>query len=402
MLAELDPIEAVSLASASKLSDLQVAAIKIARQKLNNRLLEYLKPLASNADPQVQREMAIALRFQQTPESAKLWAQLAIQYKGDRWFLEALGIGSDLNADACFKAWQEQVGDQWKEGHNKDIVWRIRSESALPLLAELIEDQKNIKDTHKYFRSLDFHQAHAKNVLIERLINRVSENREEYLKLAFTHMDKEYVLASSKLTPLLVEVVESYRGSEDFLAMIEKYQLRQYNQELLQMVLQQDKSDVNAARLLLKNEPVLITDVLGGNDEQHIGSTISALGAINNDQSLDLLHDFMMDESNALALRQHAARHFATGWTGENRSLELLDEGLIPEELITPMASSLSNAWRPAIRTVAAKYLENESPQHGELPSIAELTTLNGNAISGAAIYEKLCSLLPCGKIIQG
>ena len=393
LLAELDPEEAYHQGMFTLVDDLQVTAIKIARQKLPDKLIEYIEHQIanSNTNPQVLREMAVALRFQQTQAAAEVWAQLATQYQGDRWFLEALGIGSDLNADACLKAWLAKVGDQWKQGANKDIVWRIRSEAALPLLSELILDQDNIQNTHKYFRALDFHPSRAKNQVIERLINLITSNREEYLKLAFTHMDKEYVLGSAKLSQQLIEVVEGYRGSEDFLRIIEKYHLQQYNQELLQMVLQQDDSDINAARLLLKNDPGLLTDILEAGDEQQMGTAISALGAINNNQSLDLLQEFMMDETNTLPLRQHAARHFATGWAGENRTLELLERNEIPEELITPIASSLSNAWRPAIRTEAAKYLKNGAQQQGELPTIAKLTALNGNATSGAAVYQKLC-----------
>ena len=393
LLAELDPAEAVNLGIFSEVSDLQVTAIKIARQKLPESLLVHLKDLlaSQNTPPQVQREMAVALRFQQTEEAAEVWAQLAAQYQGDRWFLEALGIGSDLNADACFKAWLEKVGDQWKQGANRDIVWRIRSEAALPLLSELILDQDNIQNTHRYFRALDFHPSRAKNQLLENLISRITNNREEYLKLAFNHMDKEYVLASAKLSQQLFNVVESYRGSEDFLLIIEKYQLQRYNPELLQMVLTQKDSDINAARLLLQNQPTLLTDMLETGDAQQMSTIISALGAINNKQSLDLLQDFMLDETNNLPLRQHAARHFATGWAGENRTLELLETNEVPEELITPLASSLSGAWRPAIRAEAAKYLASETQSLGELPSIAELTALEGNATAGAVVYQKLC-----------
>ena len=391
LLAELDPVEAINLARSAELVDLQVTAIKIARQKLSNNLLEYLKPLSMNADPQVQRELAIALRFQQTPEAAEFWAQLAIQYKGDRWFLEALGIGSDLHADACFKAWQALVKDEWKEGSNKDIVWRIRSGNALPLISQLILEENEIQNTHRYFRAFDFHQSKEKNLVIESLISSVSISRNEYLKLAFEHLDKEYVLASTKLTPQLFEVVESYRGSDDFIRIIAKYQLQQYNAELLDMVLRQDESKVNAARFLLQNDPALLVNVLSGTDEQRISATISALGAINNDLSLSMLQEFMMSKTNALALRQHAARHFATGWNGENKALELLDKGAIPAELVVPIASSLSSSWRAPIRAEAAKYLGSENQGNTELPSIAELSSMDGSVSSGAIVYEKLC-----------
>ena len=55
---------------------------------------------------QVRRECAIDLRHEKTLQAAKLWAELATRHDGeDRWYLEALGLSSDLNADACFDAW---------------------------------------------------------------------------------------------------------------------------------------------------------------------------------------------------------------------------------------------------------------------------------------------------------
>ena len=48
---------------------------------------------------------AIALRFEDSAKANDLWADLALQHDGaDRWYLEALGIGSDLHADARFAA----------------------------------------------------------------------------------------------------------------------------------------------------------------------------------------------------------------------------------------------------------------------------------------------------------
>jgi putative membrane-bound dehydrogenase-like protein len=392
LLAELDAAEAIALGLSSPNEDIQVTAIKIARQKFPDDLLHFLGPLKDSNSMQVQRELAIALRFQKNAEAAQVWARLASRYRGDRWFLEALGIGSDLNADACFKAWLTIVGDNWKKEFHEDIVWRTRSKTALPLLAELILAQDDIKNTHKYFRAFDFHQSNAKNQTIEQLLSKVSNNRIEYLKLAFAHLDKDYVLSSPKLTAQLREVVEGYRGTDDFLRTIDKYQLKHYSNELLTLVLQRDQQAVNAARLLLKNDSDLLTNVLNGKDEQQISSVIFALGTVNSNQSLDILQNYMLDQNNPRALRQYSAQHFATGWTGENRTLDLLDKNQIPEDLIPAIANSLSTARRAAIRTAAAKYLGNEYLPVADLPSIKELVLLEGNVESGAAVYEKLCS----------
>lgn len=393
LLAELDPQEAFELGKGSANEDIQVVAVKIARQKFKDNLLKYLQELVVEAAPQVSRELAVALRFQTGVDAAKLWAELASQYQGDRWFLEALGIGSDLNAEACFKVWLKNVGGDWNQGSNKDLVWRVRAETALTLLSKLILEVEKIEDSHRYFRAFDFHKSKSKNQIIESMLAQITENKDEYLKLAFGHMDREYVLNSPVLKSQLVKVVESSRGTEDFLPTIQKYQLQQYDHEVLALVLQVDESfGLNAARLLLNNNPDLLVQVVDGTDEQKVSTVLSALGAVGSNQSLDLLQAYMLNADNPIALRQQAAGNFASGWSGQNRMLVLLATGNLPEELIPSAAGSMSASWRPGIRKEAAKYLDVPGGQNGqELLSISELVALSGDATAGLPVFEKLC-----------
>ena len=54
------------------------------------------KQLVRDKDPQVRREVAIALRQSKSSDAAEVWAELALQHDGkDRWYLEALGNSAD-------------------------------------------------------------------------------------------------------------------------------------------------------------------------------------------------------------------------------------------------------------------------------------------------------------------
>ncbi len=89
-----------------------------------------------------------------------IWAQLAAQHDGeDRWYLEALGIGSDLRADECLDAWLKLVGDKWNTPAGRDILWRSRSSKACSYLAKIIVETVNPADQDRYFRAMDFHNA---------------------------------------------------------------------------------------------------------------------------------------------------------------------------------------------------------------------------------------------------
>ena len=392
LLAELDPIAAVKMGN-TLTEDLRVTAIKIARQKLSENLLDHLMEFAESTSPQVQRELAIALRFQKEADAAELWAKLATKYQGDRWYLEALGIGSDLNADACFQAWLKKVGNQWNQGPNKDIVWRVRSVHALPLLARLIQETNSIEETYRYYRAFDFHSSAKKSATIASLLNKVTQDRKEHLELAFRHLDPSFVLNSADLKKQLLSVIDSYRGTEDFLITIKKYQLKQFNDELLEMVINSNQGRTAITRYLLENQEELLIQVLKGTDEQMTSSVIAALGGVGSRRSLELLGDFMINKEKPLPLRQQAARYYAVSWNGQNQMIEMLESGSLSSELVQSAAGSLADSWRPAIRTAAAKYLDQGQDENTEsLPPLSELVQLSGNPQSGAPVFEKLCS----------
>ncbi|MBK9489309.1 MAG: hypothetical protein IPO07_11345 [Haliscomenobacter sp.] len=94
--------------------------LRLARQVLPNQLAQLVKSVVRDPSAQVRREAAITLRFCQGPEADQAWAELASQYDGkDRWYLEALGIGSDLEADTRLAAWKAKVGTKWNNAAGK-------------------------------------------------------------------------------------------------------------------------------------------------------------------------------------------------------------------------------------------------------------------------------------------
>ncbi len=140
-------------------ANLRIVAIRIARQH-NLDLVAIAKQLVNDSSPQVRRELAIGLRFNKSADMPSIWAQLAAQHDGeDRWYLEALGIGSDLRADECLDAWLKLVGDKWNTPAGRDILWRSRSSKACSYLAKIIVETVNPADQDRYFRAMDFHNA---------------------------------------------------------------------------------------------------------------------------------------------------------------------------------------------------------------------------------------------------
>ena len=126
--------------------DLRITALRLARQLPSLDVDALVAELITReTDAHVLRECAVALRHSKSDRMPELWAQLALKHDGnDRWYLEALGLASDLRADACFAAFLQRVGDPLKlEGRAaagaRDILWRVRAKAALPALAAAVK-----------------------------------------------------------------------------------------------------------------------------------------------------------------------------------------------------------------------------------------------------------------------
>jgi putative membrane-bound dehydrogenase-like protein len=136
------------------------------------QVLHAVEKLVHDSSPQVRRECAIALRHLADPQAARLWAELAQQYPaGDRWYLEALGIGADKQWDEFLEAYLARVGEAWKTPAGRDILWRSRAKKTAELLVKILKDpQTREEEQPRYFRALDFLSGPEKEAALQSLL----------------------------------------------------------------------------------------------------------------------------------------------------------------------------------------------------------------------------------------
>ncbi len=163
--------EYVTVALRDSNPDIRITGLRIARE-LKLDVVPLVKMLAQDASAQVRRDCAIALRHNHSPEAPKLWATLASQHDGnDRWSLEALGIGADLQWDSFLDAWLAMAGEKWNTPAGRDIVWRSRAKKTAGLLVKIIGDKTlSAKDRDHYFRSFDFISGPEKDAALVELL----------------------------------------------------------------------------------------------------------------------------------------------------------------------------------------------------------------------------------------
>ncbi len=376
--------------------DIRITGIRMTRE-LKLDMLPILQKVMQDESPQVRREAVIALRYEESPEADELWATLAQQHDGkDRWYLEALGIGADEFPEKRFQAWMKKVNEDWDTPAGRDIVWRLRSKETIPLLAQIIEssESNSYHDRLRYFRAFDFQTDPSKQNVLADLAVQQHPNQEAITMLALSHLDVATVQKSPRLKKALTTSLASVKGSQEYIELIKRYQLKEYNQDLMALALEKPQEEIGAEAmsLLLKLEgQPLIRKVFTGDDDQLKRDAIASLKRVNNEQSFDLLQSIITDQQQALPLREEAVLAFAGSWGGEDRLLEMVKNGDLHSELDSAAAKVFTMAMRNSLYQEAATLLNLEPSNETALPPIEQLITMKGNSGNGKTVFAKLC-----------
>jgi putative membrane-bound dehydrogenase-like protein len=371
-------------------------------QELKLDIIPVLNAWVKDPNPQIRREVAIALRYNKSPEAPAIWASLASQYDGkDKWYLEALGIASDLQADRFFATWTSTGGGDVTKAAEREIIRRVRTASALPKLAQIIQNTTDANQLPYYFRAFDFHDSSpAKQQALLSLMDGDNPVQNQITSLALQHSDQS-VHKDAKFQAALRRTIEAAKGTKLFTMILEQHGLPEYNQDLQTLALTQPGSEMsrNAARALVKapGGVDMVAKAFNSKDPQVALGMISAVGNYENNQVKDMLQAIMLDSKHPINIRQLALQKLSSGGSGENRLVELVKNKKIPTELEETAANILLRAWNPAVKEVAAIYFKKPTREGKPLPPVTQLVAMSGDAIAGKAVFSQSCGV--CHKV---
>lgn len=387
----------VDLAIADSNPDIQIAGIRAARQ-LNLDLIPIIDQLSQHKDPQVRREAAIALRFHPSPEAPQLWAKLAMQHDGkDRWYLEALGIGAHNQWDSYFAAWKDKVGeDALQSRANQDIIWRARAGMSIPMLASLAAAQEEPLDNRlRYFRAFDFNpDIEGKSKALIKMLDNKANDQKEINKLVITHLDPKYTKSSPLAMAALKELIKESEGMQEFVDLVGKFEMKEYNPKLLELAIQNSGNNVgrNAASALMRlGGKGLIVEKLKSKDEKTVIDMMMSLRGIGSSESIELLENIAFDQNRPINVRREAASAMGASYSGEDRVLDLLREDKFPDNLKASAVNGLSRAWRRTVRLEAANYLNDG--EESNLPPLNDLMAMSGEVENGKTVFKNSCAI---------
>jgi putative membrane-bound dehydrogenase-like protein len=164
-------VDVISHALNRNEEELRCVGLRIARQTEGDITMA-VERVVSDKSAAVRREAVLSLRFSKSPDMPKLWAQLAKQHTaGDRWSVEALGIGAALRWEECLEAYLKLVPDAADTAAGREIIWRSRTKQTPALLAKIVKSDKTPEaENDRFMRAFDFQSGPEKDAALQSLL----------------------------------------------------------------------------------------------------------------------------------------------------------------------------------------------------------------------------------------
>lgn len=367
-------------------ADIRVTALRIARERKVD-VLPIVNQIVKDPSPHVRREAAIALRGNKSPEAALLWATLAAQHTaGDRWGLEALGIGAAGQDEVCFDMWMSKVNQKWDTPAGREIVWRVRSPKCALYLSRIIREAP--EDAWRYFRALDFIPVKERNMALFSVLEdgRQTSNRTLIVE-SLARLKDLSPAEQAHVKSLAAKVLDETKDTPEFVRLCEQLDVRDRSDELLAYAAAKptDAATGTAIRVVMKNDARALERALAGPDSAKVAT---ALAASSDRAVVGLLTRIVSDTKRDLVVRQAAVSTLTKNKAGARALLDLAVQKKLPED-VTPLAASLlHNTSHKDVRDDAARLLPVPSAKGSEkLPPIEKLVTMSGDAKHGALVF---------------
>jgi putative membrane-bound dehydrogenase-like protein len=397
--------------------DIRIVGIRLARQLADKNLQIPDIEDAVNIDdpsPAVRREILVGLRelkLNQHPHLADAWAELARQYDGkDRWYLEALGLAADGRWDTFLDAWLKLVGPAWTSPAGRDIIWRSRADKSPTLLAKIIADKSmTANDLPRYFRAFDFLAGGAKDATIVELAFGGVEGDDAKKNLvsaeAINRLQGFDLKAKPEYQAALERVLESKKGTVDYVKLVDKFDLKDHDANLLKLAQEhpEEQVGVEAVRSLLgRGQTKSLQDAAKSENTQLATATVTAMGLAADGRTHELLTSLMNDEKASLDVRRAAVRGLGNVRSTAEQLLKRAGENKYDPALKDALAGTLASVQWNDLRQQAAKIFPAPPSKNNEpVPPLDQLVARNGSVAEGRVVFNTTGTCNKC-HIVNG
>jgi putative membrane-bound dehydrogenase-like protein len=405
-----DGEKAIATAIADSDSNIRILGLRLARQ-LGVDLIPVVKQLVNDPSSQVRRECAVTLRFNKTSDKARLWAELAAQHDGeDRWYLEALGIGADLDWDACLNSLVEHAkagGTDSKSSPKAglDIIWRSRGSRTPELLAMQIGSGiAPNEDLPRLMRSFDFQKSDDKESILFGLAfgydGRGDQERANFVNSEAIKRLGSGIRSRDGALTALNKMLDRLAGTSQFVSVVEKFDMTDRYPALVELAIAHpsDQLGVDAVNALIaKKQWDLIIAVLNSDSEKTPLAMVRALSASGNGGAVGVLLPIVKNADKPAELRRQSTQAVGASRNGAQRLIEMVKKKEIDAQFLPAVAASLHASSTKQIRDEAQKLFPLPPSKDAKpLPPINELIARKGDAARGKAIFETTGTCAKC------
>ncbi|MBM3953571.1 MAG: c-type cytochrome [Planctomycetes bacterium] len=397
-----DPEWVVAFLAGAPAPELRTVALRLSRATRGDTLA-LADVLAGDASPAVRREVAIALAGHGGGRADGIWARLARAHvAGDRFELEALGIGADGHWNSRLAAWQPDLQEPLSPAA-REIVWRSRGTRSAELIARLIADPSlGTSESLALVRALDFQPAATVRAALPAILAAAAgwpaDKRSVILPIVTLRLDPAD--AAGPLAGAIAAAADLAAGTAQEVALVSRFGLRDRADSLVTLAAAagtDEKLAVAAASAALElGAGDAFAHRARGGDEAAATRLLAAVGAGGSGKGTDLLAGLLVKADVPDALRAVAVRALARSQSGSRRLIELAREGVVTGALAQGAALAISASPWPEIRKEAAGVLPLPPARGGVvLPPVAELVKRTGDAAAGQALFAGAGT---CGK----
>jgi len=201
----------------------------------------------------------------------------------------------------------------------------------------------------------------------------------------------------------LLRHLETLRGSQQYLEIVERFKLRECADELLRLALAEGEKTlgVDAAHLLVKlGAEQTLAAAIADPDPAKAAQFIATLGLAADAGVNQWLQPLVENFERPLAVRAAAVAALGRNAPGQRWLLDLVTAGKLPADLQFAAANALLASPDEAVRAAAAKHLALPAAAGGEpLPPIAELVGRTGDAARGRTLFAGTATCAKCHKV---
>lgn len=231
-------------------------------------------------------------------------------------------------------------------------------------------------------------------------------NQSAIISEALSRLSADKVNAQPELKAALTRVLDSSKGTPEFVDLVQRFKLTERNPDLLELAIQKpnDQVGVEALRALFANNGLaLVKGELTKTNTVRITSLVEATGNVGGKNAETLLLPLITDLKRDVAIRRQAVKGAAKVQPGAQAVLKLAKEDKLPADLRLVATTELNASRFPNIQKEAAEVLPLPLSGNAQpLPPVSQLIAMKGDVKRGEAVFFRVQSTCANCHIVNG